>query len=354
MTSNQLIARRLSSQHLVKPTFSTPGEVVSWMGAVQAQDYAGSLWGIGMRVENCTEAMVEKAIDDKAIVRSWPMRGTLHLVPSGDLRWMLKYLTPRVIKRAGLVYRQTGLDEKLFRKAEKVLIDALGKSGRLTRPAIYEAFERKGIDPAESRGLHLLGYHAQRGLICCSGRIGKQQSFALLDEWLPASRVPKQNEAFAILCERYFRSHGPAAIDDFMWWSGLTRTEALAAVQSLGTKILHEKVGERTLYFMDMPAARPGTTAHLLPPYDEYSVAYRDRNDILSPDHAKASGNGIFSGAILFGGRIEGTWKRTPGKKTTVSVKGFRKLTAPQLAAIFKTVENYSAFIKQKCSVVVL
>jgi hypothetical protein len=107
MTTKELVSHRLASQHLLRPLLDTPEEVVSWLGAVQAQDYQSALWAIGIRMNGSTESIVEKAIDDRKIVRSWPMRGTLHIVSAEDLRWMLKYLTPRVVKRTALVYRQS-------------------------------------------------------------------------------------------------------------------------------------------------------------------------------------------------------------------------------------------------------
>ena len=142
MRETQIRASRLFNQHISKAQFTDPGELVQWLGAVQAQDYAGSLWAIGLRLKRNIEADIENAIVQKKIVRSWPMRGTLHFTSATDLRWMLKYLTPRVIQRSASLYRQAELDKKVFTKSTKILVNALRDGQQLTRNQLYDALER--------------------------------------------------------------------------------------------------------------------------------------------------------------------------------------------------------------------
>src|SRR5688572_20327856 len=116
MTIQELLRIRLHNQQLIHPEFKSAKEIVRWLGAVQAQDYLHTLWGIGQRLGNSSETIIEKAVLEKSIVRSWPMRGTLHFVPAEDLRWMLKYLTPRVVKRQNALFLKAGLDRSVFSK----------------------------------------------------------------------------------------------------------------------------------------------------------------------------------------------------------------------------------------------
>ena len=226
MTLQNLLRTRLVNQQIAAQQFKTPGEIVKWLGAVQAQDYLGALWAVGCRLRNAKEKDIEKAIADKNIVRTWPMRGTLHFVAPEDAKWMLQLLTPRVIARAAGEYKRSGLDKKVFDKSRKVLIKALQDGKQLERGDMYRVLEEAKVDTSNTRGLHILGLLAQEGIICFGPRKGKQQSFVLLDEWIPDSKLLKGDEALAELTKRYFTGHGPASIQDFVWWSGLTVIEA--------------------------------------------------------------------------------------------------------------------------------
>src|SRR4051812_37664410 len=225
MTIKDLIKYRLYNQQISQHVFDTPGDLAKWFGAMQAQDYLNSLWAIGLRLKNATESDIEKAITDKTIVRTWPMRRTLHFVSVQDVRWLLKLLTPRIIARSATLYSQLELDEKLFSKCKKLFVDALQEGKQLTRNELYDILEKAKISTNAQRGLHILCHLAQKGLICFAARTGKQPTFALLDEWTPATKILTHNEELAELTERYFTSHGPATIQDFAWWSSLTVAE---------------------------------------------------------------------------------------------------------------------------------
>src|SRR6478609_2868281 len=188
MTKEDIAQLRLYNQGITKPLFKKPEDVVKWLGAVQAQDYLGALWAVGLRMPKATEALIEKSLSNKSIIRTWPMRGTLHFVPSEDVRWMLKLLTPRIIAKCATLYRQSELDSATFKKSKKLFVKALEGGKKLERKEMYEVLERGGISTEGLRGLHILGNLAQNGLICFGNRIGKQQTFVLLDEWIPSSK----------------------------------------------------------------------------------------------------------------------------------------------------------------------
>ena len=243
MTRLDLPGRRLHTQRIATHAFERPEQIVAWLGAVQAQDYLGGLWAIGLRMDGATEPEIERALDERTIVRTWPMRGTLHFVAADDARWMTALMAPRVVARnAGRLQRAYGVDAEVVGRAGEVIRRALEGGRQLSRDAIYATLEAAGIESSGGRGLHLLWWLAQEGVICFGAREGKQQTFALLDEWIPGARTLERDEALAELTRRYFTGHGPATIHDFMWWSGLTMAEAREGLAMVGTALTSEAI----------------------------------------------------------------------------------------------------------------
>jgi hypothetical protein len=348
MTDEELLRHRLHVQQLSAPHFEKARDVVQWLGAVQAQDYLGSLWAIGQRTRHADEAAIEKAVADREIVRTWPMRGTLHFVDPKIVRWMLKLLTPRVTSRAASIYRQAELDTKVFLKSAKVLEKALAGSPPLARDEVYAILERAKIRTTDTRGLHILGYLAMQGLICFGPRRGKQPTFTLLDEWLPSPKQPDAEKALAKLALTYFRARGPATLDDFQWWSGLTKTEALASLSAIKTRLIQETIQGKTYWMADAPASPKlnASATYLLPPYDEYTVAYKDRSAMLDRAFAVRARNGIFSPVVVINGKIAGLWKRTFVKNEVVlEADLFKPLTRSQSDAIHGVARRYGTFV---------
>jgi hypothetical protein len=349
MTQQELLKRRLANQQISDSRFKTPGEVVKWHGAMQAQDYMGSLWAIGCRLKNSKGKDIETAIAEKKIIRTWPMRGTLHFVAPEDAKWMLQLLTPRVISRAQSEYSRTGLDKETFDKSRKIFIRALQGGKQLSRSEMYQVLEDAKINASNTRGLHILGVLAQQGLICFGPRIGKQPSFVLLDEWITNHKSLKGDEAIAELTERYFTSHGPATIQDFCWWSGLTQTEAKRGLEMVKQNLVEEKINEQSVWMKaTMPAKIKTPGIYLLPPFDEYLVAYKDRSAALENLHLRKvfSINGIFSPVVIINGKIAATWKRTITKKEVIiELQAFQKFTPSQKEGIRKAAKKYSRFI---------
>jgi len=340
--------RRLASQQIAHPRFTTPADLVRWMGAVQAQDYAGSRWALGLRLPSAVESDVEAAVAARTIVRTWPMRGTLHYVPAADARWMLRLLTPRVIARSAGRYRELELEAPAFRRAAKVLTRAL-RGGALTRGEVYAALERGGVSPAGQRGIHILGHLAQHGLVCLGSRRDKQPTFVLLEAWLPPSPDPSREEALATLASRYFASHGPATLHDFAWWTGLLLKDAQAAIAAAGSKVVAEPHEGRRLYSSseERPSrAARRTTAALLPAWDEYVVAYKDRSAALDPPAAAAEpGSGVGLSLVAIDGRIRGSWRRSLGAATArVSVTFWNAVTRDERRAVEAAAERYGRF----------
>lgn len=351
MTSTfaEIAPQRLRSQHLARPDFASPADAVRWFGAVQAQDYLGSLYAIGLRLAKGTQATVERAIADRAIIRTWPMRGTLHYVAPEDARWILKLLARRGLTSNGAMYRRLGLTQEVFARGHKVVEKALRAGQQLTRSEVYAALEAGGIRSApEQRGLHILAYLARHELICFGPRRGKQPTFALLDEWIPAGRQLSGEEALAELARRYFLSRGPATLRDFAWWSGLKLAEARAGLHAAQSELRAQTINDIT-YWSDpkietlRAPARP--RARLLPPFDEFTVAYKDRSAVIDPETAKHALSGL-GASILLDGRIVGTWRRTLSKDSAVvELRLLHRLSASQRLAAVKAAREYGDFV---------
>jgi hypothetical protein len=342
----------MRNQMIVAQTAGTPAEVVRQLGAVQAQDFAGSLWAIGLRTRGATQSSVEAALNSGAIVRTWPMRGTLHVVASEDVRWILDLLSHRVVRGVALrSEKRFGLDERGVASCATLIRAALESAKALTRPALYDVLERGGVSIAQSRGLHILGRLALDQLICFGPRDGKQQTFVLFDAWVPKSPRIERDEALGRLALRYFSGHGPAQIHDFAWWSGLSVADVKRGIHVCGHALESLAVDGRTHWHASNASGvqRETTAVHLLPPFDEFFVAYRDRSALLEAVHAKhvnPGSNGMLSPIVVIDGQVLGTWKRVM-KRSAIEVitTPFTTFTAEQRERIEDAASRYRAFV---------
>ena len=320
------------------------------MGAMQAQDFPGMLWSIGLRLRAGTEAGVEEAIADRKIVRTWPMRGTLHIVAAEDVSWMLKLLTPRILAGATRRHEELELDLKTFVRAEKALRKALSGGNHLPRQEVFEVLRRGGIPVDPRRGYHLIWRLAQEGVLCHGPRSGKEQTFTLLDEWIPEGRKLEREAALAELAQRYFTSHGPATVRDLAWWSGLTAGDARTALEHAAPRLASEKVEGREYWFATSVGARGGAAdAFLLPGFDEYMLGYQDRCAALDPQFAERilpGGNGVFMPTLVSKGKVVGTWKRTmKAKSAVIAAAPFEPLGKAAARTFAKPLERYCQFL---------
>lgn len=326
MTPHEILRYRLFSQKITRATCAAPGELVAALGAVQAQDYAGALWAIGLRLPQATQAVVENAIEKREIVRTWPLRGTLHFVAAADARWMLELVAPRTIAGSARRARRLELDDATFARSRKALERAL-RDGPLSREMVYRTLEGARISTAGQRGYHILWRLAQEGAICFAANQGKQPTFALLDEWLPRGQRMARDAALGELARRYVVGHGPATLKDFVWWSGLTTADARAGLEEAAGQLVSAK-GNGVEYWLDAQAGAPPRSlpaACLLPGFDEYLLGYSDRSAVLDEAHAEKivpGRNGMFMPTLVLKGRVAGTWKRTV-KKDSVAMQAY-------------------------------
>lgn len=341
---------RLHTQRLIGPKFPTAAAAVSFFGAVQGQDLLPAMWALGLRVQHATESRIEQATFDRQLVRTWPLRNTVHFVTPADIRWMLELSAPRALKENAR-QRELGLDEATFARARRIIEYALRDGQPHTRQSLRRALDDGGVSTEGQRGIHILGRLAQDGLICMGPRAGKQPTFVLIDAWLPPAPALTRDEALAELARRYFTSHGPATIQDYIWWCGLAAAEARAGLEMVKSGLAQETIGKQ-VYWFDLagPVAERGTApvAHLLPFLDEYIVAYKDRTAVSLLEYNKLvdSGNLIFHQPILIDGLVVGIWTRKLDKETVViTTQLFRPLAADEIEVLTVEADRYGAFL---------
>jgi len=325
---NGLVAARLNNQKLSSSKLGRAVDVVRWFGAVQAQDFNAAKWALALRMRNATDAVTEEAFNKGEILRTHVMRPTWHFIAPEDIRWLLQLTAPRVNLRAGPNYRKFELDAAVFKQSNKTFTKALQGGKHLTRPALKTLLNAAGIDANDGvRLAHILLRAELDGVICSGPRIGKQFTYALLEERTPAARALNRDEALAELTRRYFRSHGPATVQDFVWWSGLTVEDARRGIAQVGTP--------------RSPRTKQSSpnSAHLLPAFDEYFVAYKDRQiaagslstwDVLGP-------------TFIIDGIAAGTWKRT--NSGNVELNASKVLKESEKLALKQAVDRYSTYL---------
>ena len=359
MTSAPLLAWRLASQYLDGRQAADPARAVRHFGAVQAQEYGQSLWAVGLRTRAATAAAIEAAIESGSILRTWPMRGTIHFVPAEDARWMLDLLAGRRIRAMATIYRRLGLTEEVLGRAGEITAGALRGGRRMRRPDLLALLASRGIDcsasPHGGRGSHILGYLSMTGLVCIGPMDGAQQSLVLLDEWAPHPRSPE--DPAAELAARYFTSHGPATVRDFGWWSGLPLSQVRAAIERAGPALATTELGgEEYWHGSGLAGAAPGDGpagtggpaaggALLLPAFDEYTVAYKDRALLLARGRQLPAGD-LLNPVMVLDGHAVGLWKRViSGRGAQLTLAPFGRLARGDRDRFAVAAERYAAFL---------
>jgi hypothetical protein len=352
MTSRQINFLRLFNQNISRTTFKKPHELVSWMGAIQAQDYAMAKWGIGLRLKNSSDDQVERAINDGTIVRTHLMRPTWHFVSAKDVRWILQLTAPNIHKITKTYNKNLELDEKIFRKSNKIICRLLEGGQHKSRNEIMTELQKNKFIITPLRAAHLM-FRAELDQIVCNGpRRNKEFTYALLDERIPKSgKEFLREEALGELALRYFTSHGPATLKDYAWWSGLTMGDARKGLEIIRTNLTTEIVDE-VEYWMNPSTSKivtPSQTVFLLPAFDEYAVAYRDRSTTHNPIHVINNGYGILSPLVIIDGKISGTWKRQEKKdKVEIQITPFMSFRKKNISEINNAAGAFGDFLNKK------
>jgi hypothetical protein len=328
------------------------------MTATQAQDLQASLMAIGLRVPGAGLTDVRAALEDGSVVRSWPMRGTLHLVAPEDLRWMLGLTADRLHRVVAGRHRELDITWADIEKCRDVALERLAGSGSVSRSELFSVFEAAGQPTTGERGIHILGALCRHAWLVQGPLAGNQQLLAAFDEWIPESRVLERQDAIAEFMLRYFRSHGPGTLRDFAWWTQIPLTEVRSALEQVRGQLVELEFGDGSYWMSPETAALlddgvPGQrSVLLLPGFDEFLLGYQDRSLVLAPEHANKivpGGNGVFKKTIVAGGEVVGTWARAgTGRSAAVAPElfdGTQPLGAGAQAAFAKAAEQYLSFL---------
>jgi hypothetical protein len=350
MTKAEIIRYRLFNQQIAETKFTEPKQIVEWMVAMQAQEYAMSKWAIGLRLPGSTDEMVEKAFTDGEILRTHLMRPTWHFVTPEDIRWLLKLTAPRVEAFNVFTYRQQELDNKIFKRSNDIIVKTLEGGKHLLRTELQTALKQKKIIASSIRLSALMMKAELEGLICSGPRRGNQFTYALLDERVPPVKTISRKDALAAFTKRYFTSRGPATLKDFAGWSGLSVTEAKEGIATLPPEFIKEKINEQVYIFIPASFVDKKIQANfLMPDYDEYGMSYKDRSAIFNTTADLSqfkNDNPIFNRMIILDGKIEGTWKRViKNNNVTIETVPFGPLSKTKQQALAKAIKKYCLFV---------
>lgn len=356
MTLTDISNIRLISQQIATTKFTTVKDIVGWMGAMQAQDYAMVKWAIGTRLPNPTIEAIETAIDRGEIIRTHLLRPTWHFVSVDDIYWMLELTAPKI--KASLKLRHQGLEltESLIAKTNELIQKALLGGNHLTREEIVAILQKEKIATNENRTSHILMRAELDGIVCSGTTKNKKQTYALLSERVPKTKSLTREESLGKIASRYFTSRCPAALQDFVWWSGLSVRDARNALEMVKSNFISEKIGLETYWLTNsfsIPKSESNST-YLLPAFDEFIISYKDRSASLPLGNFKkaVSDNGVFRPIIVLNGQIIGLWKRTiKNDKVIVETALFQ----PQNKSIKNSIERkaivFGNFLGKKAEV---
>jgi len=348
MNPVEIVNQRIINQQLAGTKFKSAKEIVSWMGAMQAQDYPMAKWAIGVRLAGSTDESIEQAVNRSEIVRTHVMRPTWHLVSSKDVRWMLALTAPHLRKSMKGRHQAMGLTDQLFKRTLSIIEKSLSKNGFMTRQELVTELNQRKIKPDNVQMIHIMFNAELNGTVCNGPVRGKQFTYALLEERVPKTKTLTKDEALATLGSRYFTSHGPATLQDFTWWSGLPAAEARAALEMVRPNLMNEKIDSQVFWFADIPGSTQASQSiYFLPAYDEFMISYKDRSASLDPKFFSSAitGNGIFKPIIVVGGKVMGTWSRVIKKNQIILEPQFfrpsQKLTKKEMTPAFLRYKNF-------------
>lgn len=364
---DRLVRHRLANQKLLHTDLRDPAAVIAWLGAMQSQDFPAAKWGLALRLGSgraqrsidVTNDAMERAFNAGTILRTHVLRPTWHFVTPDDIGWMLALTAPRVHQVSAHAYKQFELDPQTRSRARTIIARALADGAHLTRAELAAALRRGGITASGPR-LGVLTIDVELNAIMCSGALrGRQHTYARFDSRVPKTSARPREESLAELTRRFFTSHGPATLRDFAWWSGLTMREVKEGIELAKSGLIVERVDDLEYWVGSDPATDrlnplsrrvrgSDPVAHLLPNYDEYLIAYKDRGLVGAAD---LSAQEAYTHQVVIDGRFVGTWKPFAEKDgVRLDVKLRRTLTSPQRRALQRAVSAYGEFVGKPIS----
>ena len=350
MKATDIIKFRLYNQQIADTEFKRPEEILGWFGAMQAQVFAMAKWALGLRLKDGREGSIDTLFDEGKILRTHLLRPTWHFVAPQDIRWMLALTAPRVHAVNKYYYKKFELDSSVLKSANAEIVKMLRDGKTLTRTALNKALSRAKIKADGLRLSYIFMQAELEGIICSGPRAGKQFTYALLDERVPPTKPMNLQESLAELSKRYFTSRGPATLQDFVWWSGLTSKQANEGIALLDKNFIHDRNGNQD-YILNPASFRnekKRQTSFLMPDYDEYGISYKDRSALFikirqtATDVANVS---PYSHMLIVDGVISGTWRMMDRKPMEVEVTPFFPMPKMKQHAIAQAVKRYKSFL---------
>ncbi|NUY81173.1 winged helix DNA-binding domain-containing protein [Flavobacterium sp. MAH-1] len=341
---------RMQSQQLLTTNIDSIPRLVKHFGAIQAQDYAMAKWAIGSRVPSISDADVDIALASGDIVRTHVLRPTWHFAPSEDIGWMLGLTAKTIRGQMASNDRKLGLDQAIYNKSFGLIEKAL-EDGHLSKPEIMEILEFNGIRTHEYRSGHIMAAAELEGLVVSGARKGKEHGYALMSKQVKKPRKLSKEEALAELAQTYFKSHAPATVRDFQWWSGLNLTDCRTGIKANEKKLESVEIEGQTYYFPEEHQSVNTKSVHLLPAFDEFLIAYKDRTPSIDPVHSRHAftSNGIFKPLLVVDGQVCGIWKRTIKKDVvSVEVQAMVKIPNNRFSEIEHQVKRFGDFLGLK------
>ncbi len=354
MNSSEWITRhRMRGLRLWQSDAPTPSDVVEQLTAMQAQEHRYALWSVAQRAASSPDrAQLDGAFDEGRILRTHVLRPTWHFVAPSVLRWLIELSGPRVEAGNARRYRELGLDPSVLARATEVIAESVADRPQ-TRRELAERLEQGGISAAGQRIAYMV-MHAELTAIVCSGPMrGKQHTYAAFDERVPGAKGVQRDVALAQLTRRYFTTRGPATVDDFAWWSGLSAAQARAGLDMTSEKLSSRVVDGRTYWFAEGSGSTEGPPApriDLVQCYDEVIISYRQSRDALSSPSAMFPALGRVDGfthVVLLDGRLLGHWRATDAPAgARVETRIEKRLGGAEQDALAEAVERYRRFTR--------
>ncbi|HET8615949.1 MAG TPA: winged helix DNA-binding domain-containing protein [Actinomycetales bacterium] len=349
-----LLRMRLQSQGLVRPVaLGGPEQVVERLFALQGQDLAGVQWSLGLR-SGVRRSEVRAAFASGALVRTWPFRGTLHVMAGRDVAWVLELTGRRTLTSAAKRHRDLGLDDGTVETARAVAVDSLAGGRSLSRQELFQTLDEHGVSTESQRGAHLLWSLCLSGTCVLGPFDGDAQRIVLLDEWVPQPRTLTREQALVEVVARYLAGHGPATEADLAWFTKLPLRDLRAGIDGCRDELTSFSLGGATYLAhaptLDAVADQRPSAVLALPGFDELLLGYADRSASLPPQHAPRTvpgNNGLFKATVVSRGRVLGLWsRRSTATKTVVTVTPFDgAFPSDVVSGLLRVVHAYGTYL---------
>jgi len=357
LSADQVRRLRIRAQRLAfRQGGHSVAQVLTEVCAVQAQELPAAALSIRARSDGLLAADVQHArLVERSVVRTWCLRGTLHLIPTEDYAWLIQLLGPSHLAGSRRRLAQMGLDGDTTARALQVIREILASQGLLTRAQIAEELSRQGGIRAEGQArVHLIYQAAMRGILCEGPDQGSESTYILVDDWIRRERPLLPEQALAELALRYLKAYGPAEPRDLAAWSGLSLGQARQGWDQIAGQLTEVAFDGRPLWMLTSQAgwlAEPPDIAaniRLLPRYDTYLLGYASRDLAVAPEYSQRinRGGGILHPALLVDGRAQGTWSATRRRDSIqIAIEPFEGLSRDWLPGIESEIADLGRFL---------